>query len=191
MGVFRPLEVGAKQLLTDACWMGSRFIANWSNPVAVRFYDAASASGFEFDELLRVIPKLRIIYVAVPKAASTRIKQTLAAAIGRRSTSLWQHRRRRFRGPPGPKSMTMTSFHRLATNPATLRFSFVRNPYARVVSCWADKFRGKPLASGDEFIEGYLALRHEIDAELADRPRSHLVICRLCHVCDRAREQAG
>jgi len=166
MGVLRPIEVGAKQLLTDACWIGSRFIANWSDPRAVAFYDTASAYGFEFDELLRVIPTLRTIYVAVPKAASTRIKMTLAAAVGCRSASLRQVRRRRFRGPQGPKSMTMSAFHKLATDPTTLRFSFVRNPYARAVSCWADKFQGKPLVGGDDYVEGYLARRGEVDARL-------------------------
>jgi hypothetical protein len=51
----------------------------------------------------------------------------------------------------------------------------VRNPYARAVSCWADKFRDKPLAPGDPFIDIYLARRHEIDATLpagADRTLS-------------------
>ncbi|MGH6683992.1 MAG: sulfotransferase family 2 domain-containing protein [Pseudolabrys sp.] len=56
-----------------------------------------------------------------------------------------------------------------------MRFSFVRNPYARAVSCWADKFAGKPLAPGDFFIDGYLATRQQIDVGLpvgADRTLS-------------------
>jgi hypothetical protein len=71
--------------------------------------------------------------------------------------------------------MTIDSFFRLATGSDTLRFSFVRNPYARIVSCWADKFAGKPLIGGDVFIDPYLALRSEIDADLpagADRTLS-------------------
>lgn len=191
MGILRPVEVGAKQILTDACWIGSRLIANWSDPRAVNFYDAAANGGFEFNQLLRVIPQLRTIYVAVPKAASTRIKQTLAAVVGRRSASLRTGRRVRFRGPQGPKSMTLTAFHRLATDPATLRFSFVRNPLARAVSCWADKFQGKPLVSGDDYVEGYLMRRSEIDAGLPGWSRPHSVLRRFCHLCHRAREQAG
>jgi len=57
----------------------------------------------------------------------------------------------------------------------TFRFSFVRNPYARVVSCWADKFADKPLVDGDFFIDSYLAVRRQIDAKLpagADRTLS-------------------
>ena len=66
--------------------------------------------------------------------------------------------------------MTVNSFYRLATNPDTLRFSFVRNPYARAVSCWAHKFADKPLIYGDFFIDAYLAIRREIDTELPAGP---------------------
>jgi hypothetical protein len=62
--------------------------------------------------------------------------------------------------------MTVAAFHRMATSPDTLRFSFVRNPYARAVSCWADKFGSKPLVPGDVYIDAYLALRPRIDADL-------------------------
>jgi hypothetical protein len=69
--------------------------------------------------------------------------------------------------------MTISSFFRLATSPQTLRFSFVRNPYARVVSCWAEKFRDRPLAGGDPSIKVYLASRHEADVGLpAGRDRT-------------------
>jgi hypothetical protein len=62
--------------------------------------------------------------------------------------------------------MSMHSFFRLVTDGRTLRFSFVRNPYARAVSLWADKFRDKPLIGGDLLIDKYLAKRHEIDPRL-------------------------
>jgi hypothetical protein len=170
MGFLRPLEVGAKNFVTGARWFGSRVVAKWSDPCAVEFYDAIAAGGFEFDELINVVPSLRVMYVTVPKVASTRIRQTLAAAVGRRMISLRPGRRRRFRGPQGPRSMKLAAFHTLATDPKTLRFSFVRNPYARAVSCWADKLQGKPLVPGDDFVDAYLARKQEINADLPAGP---------------------
>jgi hypothetical protein len=168
MGVFRPVEGGVRLALAQTRWFGSRLIARQFNPAAIEFFDAIASGGFEFDDLIKLIPSLGIIYIVVPKVASTRIKLTLAEAVGRHSISL--RGRHRFRGPRGPSSMTITSFHRLATDPKTLRFSFVRNPYARAVSCWADKWQDKPLVRGDDFIDDYLARRHEIDAGLPAGP---------------------
>lgn len=51
--------------------------------------------------------------------------------------------------------MTKSSFYRLTTDAGMLRFSLVRNPYARAVSCWADRYRGKPLVPGDPFTDIY------------------------------------
>ena len=167
MSVFQPFEVGARQLVIRTRWIGSRLAASIANPSAVEFCDALAATGFEFDDLVNVAPSLGVIYVSVPKVASTRIKLTLLAeAVGRHVLPCGPRRRRRLRGLHGPRSMTVGTFHQLATDPSTLRFSFVRNPYARALSCWADKWQDRPLVSGDVFIDRYLALRAEIDAAL-------------------------
>jgi hypothetical protein len=47
-------------------------------------------------------------------------------------------------------------FHQLATSAETLCFTFVRNPYARLVSAWSNKFSEKPLRRGDPHIDLYL-----------------------------------
>ena len=162
MRLLRPVEIAVKKLP----WIASESVAEFLNPAAVEFYENLLAGGYEPDQLLFVLPKQMLIYIAVPKAASTRIKRTLARAEGRLSRSLKPSRRSKYRGPYGPRNMTIGSFFRLARKPDTLRFSFVRNPYARVVSCWAHKFADKPLVRGDSFIDAYLAIRHEIDADL-------------------------
>jgi Sulfotransferase family len=171
MRVLRPFEIAAKELP----WIASRSFAGFLDPAAVEFYENLTARGFEPEQLLFVLPKHKLIYVAVPKAASTRIKRTLARADGRFSRSLKPGGRLRYRGPYGPRNITVNSFYRLAMDPGTLRFSFVRNPYARAVSCWSDKFANKPLVPGDRFIDAYLAVRKDIDAKLpagADRTLS-------------------
>jgi hypothetical protein len=162
MRLLRPLEIAAKELP----WVASRSVAGVLNPAAVQFYENLVAGGYEPDHLLFSLPKHRLIYIAVPKAASTRIKRTLARVEGRLSRSLKPGRRSQYRGPYGPRNTTIGSFFRLATDPDTLRFSFVRNPYARIVSCWAHKFSDRPLVRGDSFIDAYLAIRREIDANL-------------------------
>ena len=166
MRLLRPIEVRAKQF----AWIVTEPLVDVFDPAAAAFYHRLASSGYEPDVLLNVLPSRRLLYVVVPKAASTRIRQTLARAGGRRILSLKPSRRLRYSGPHGPRSMTKSSFFRLATNPDTLRFSFVRNPYARAVSCWADKFRGKPLVSGDHFIDLYLARRREIASDLPAGP---------------------
>ena len=171
MRLLRPLEIAVKELP----WIASESVAEFLNPVAVEFYENLLAGGYEPDQLLFVLPKHKLLYIGVPKAASTRIKKTLARVVGQFSRSLKGSRRSQYRGPYGLRNMTIGSFFRLATSSDTLRFSFVRNPYARVVSCWAHKFADRPLVRGDSFIDAYLAIRQEIDANLpagADRTLS-------------------
>jgi len=162
MRIFRQLETAAKQLP----WIASEVVAGAFDPPATEFYKRLRSGGYFPDLLVNVVPAHKIIYVLVPKAASTRIRLTLASVVSRRMRTLNPTRRRKHRGPYGPRSMTIGSFFRLATSCETLRFSFVRNPYARAVSCWADKFCGKPLIAGDRFVDFYLAHRRTIDASL-------------------------
>ena len=171
MRFLRPVEIAVKEIP----WIVSRPLAGFFNPAAAKFYANLAAGGYEAEELLKVLPRHRLIYVAVPKSASTRIRRTLAQVEGRHSRSLTSTGRSRYRGPYGPRNFTVSAFYRLATGADTLRFSFVRNPYARAVSCWSDKFANKPLVPGDAFIDIYLAIRRDIDAKLpagADRTLS-------------------
>ena len=146
--------------------MLSRSVAGFRNPVAAEFYENLASNGYEADALVNVLPDHKLIYIAVPKAASTRIRKTLARVEGKFFLTLKSSRRSKYRGPRGPRNTTIDLFFHLATSPETLRFSFVRNPYARAVSCWADKFAGKPLVHGDASVDAYLAIRREIDGQL-------------------------
>lgn len=163
MGVLRPIESGIKQFCADSRWFASMVVASWREPAAVAFYRNLEAQAY-FP--LVVLPSRNTIYVIVHKAASTRIRTTLAAVAGRHTRRLKPARRGEFRMLRGPRTMTVRSFYRLATSPLTLRFSFVRNPYARAVSCWADKFQNKPLEPGLREINDYLARRAQIDRSL-------------------------
>jgi hypothetical protein len=156
----------AETTLKEFPWIVSRSVAGFTNPGSVAFYQKMTSGGYEPEKHILVLPRHKLIYVAIPKSASTRIRKTLARFEGRFSRSLKASKRSNYRGPYGPRNMTIGSFQDLAISPATLRFSFVRNPYARAVSCWADKFALKPLVAGDSFIDAYLAERSEIDPSL-------------------------
>ncbi len=148
--VFRPI-LGALEDTARRVTVGSR------DPEAYAFYARLTAEGCAPNSHIVALPTHRIIYVSVPKCASSRIKMTLSALIGYSPKSSWEANNRRFSGLKGPKYIGLSTFHRLATDPATLSFAFVRNPYARLVSCWADKFCDKPLVAGDAWVDKYLA----------------------------------
>jgi len=136
------------------------------DPGATQFFEALAAGGYDPDAHIDVLPQHRLIYVCVPKCASTTIKTALSRLTVRGPIAPDKIHNRRHTGLRAPSRIGLSAFHRLATSPATLRFAFVRNPYARLVSAWADKFQNKPLVRGDSFIEKYLAHRADIDASL-------------------------
>jgi hypothetical protein len=158
-----------KDIWNEARWNASRIRAEISAPEAKRFYDELISKAYDPERYIRIAPKQRIIYITVGKAASTRIKWLLRELPGARSISpLKSDRPHRYRDLVGPRDLGVSAFYRLATGRQTLRFTFVRNPYDRLVSCWAHCFRGKPLVPSDDRIEKYLALRREIDPSLPE-----------------------
>lgn len=138
---------------------------------AAAFYRDLVARGYLPNVLIDVLPEHRLIYVSVPKAASTTIRMVLSVMIGRApaATTDDQHIRR-ISGLLSPRHAGISAFYRLARDPRTLRFSFVRNPYDRLVSAWADKFRNRPLVPGDPYVEEYLLCRPRIDSSLPRGP---------------------
>ncbi|MGH7193287.1 MAG: sulfotransferase family 2 domain-containing protein, partial [Candidatus Saccharimonadales bacterium] len=142
-------------------------VAERIEPAAAAFSKKLNDEGFFFNQLVNILPDRGVIYVAVPKVASTRIRSTLGKIAGRYSRQINPRRWGRRRPPQVPRSMSVRTFYRLATDPDTLRFSFVRNPYARLVSSWAHIFKDRPLVAGSaEIVDGYLAQRENIDKTL-------------------------
>jgi Sulfotransferase family len=147
----------------------------WFDRSAAAFYSELIGEGFAPNSHIDVLPRHRLIYVCVPKCASTTIKMTLSGLTSRRPGSFDELHKRRFSGLTSPARVGVARFYRLATSPQTLRFAFVRNPYARLVSAWADKFQNKPLAPGeDSFVDQYLVGRRSTDASLPAGPESTL-----------------
>jgi hypothetical protein len=142
-----------------------------AHPDALAFYRAVEKQAFLPNDLIDVVPSLNLLYLAVPKAASSRIRGSLAAMIGRdtvsdwRSDANWKVHKRKSSGLSAPRH-GIVQFHRLATDPSALRFTFVRNPYARLVSCWADQYADRPLVPGYGRVELYLEHRARVNPKL-------------------------
>jgi Sulfotransferase family len=136
------------------------------DPRANVFYASLVDNGYNHVAQIDVLPQHRILYLCIPKCASTTIRMALSAMIRQAPATPEQVHLRRYSGLKSPKQVGSSTFRRLVHDRATLRFSFVRNPYDRLVSAWADKFQSKPLVAGDPFIEAYLKLRKAMDLPL-------------------------
>jgi len=144
----------------------TRFIDSCFDPEASRFYSDLVERGFDQLSHIDVLPRQRVVYLCIPKCASTTIRMALSAMIGYGEVPAEQVHLRRQSGLRSPKQVGASAFYRLVKDETALRFSFVRNPYDRLVSAWADKFRDKPLAAGDPIVDIYLEQRRAMDLPL-------------------------
>jgi hypothetical protein len=148
-----------------------KLLDRWFDPGATKFYSDLVARGFNQLTYIDVLPRERILYLAIPKCASTTIRMALTAMIGRQVPPCAEHvHLRRHSVLQSPKQVGASTFHRLAKDANALRFSFVRNPYDRLVSAWADKFQDKPLGRGGDIIEAYLQKRQALGLALPRNP---------------------
>jgi hypothetical protein len=170
----RPITRFTKSYLNSIEDGARRLIVGWRDPQSYEFYMQLVANGFAPNAHIDVLPEQRVIYVCVPKNASSRIKMTLSAVLGRTLRSDWEAHKRKLSGLKSPKRVGLTIFHRLATDPRALRFAFVRNPYARLVSCWLNKFREVPLTPAKPVVDSYLAWRQQNDPSLPEGPTNTL-----------------
>jgi hypothetical protein len=144
-----------------ATWLDRR-----RDPAAAAFYSELLTRGCAPNTHIDVLPRHRIVYLCIPKCASTTIKMALSALAGRTPASFEQIHQRRHSGLKSPFEIGLSNFRALALDRATLRFAFVRNPYDRLVSAWADKFQNKSLVPGDDFVDKYLGYRDAADPAL-------------------------
>jgi hypothetical protein len=143
-------------------------LAQW-HPRALELYEKVAASAYKPDELIDVLHAQRILYIAVPKAACSRIRATLSALIGRDPVSVGKIHDRGVSGLRAPRH-SVVDFHEVVEDPDALRFTFVRNPYDRILSCWANQYRGKPLVPGDRYVGLYLRHKREMGLSLPEGP---------------------
>ena len=142
------------------------------NSPAAKFFNAVREHHFDAETYIDVLPQHCLIYLWVPKAASTTIRSVLSSLeVGTPpGPPLDVLNSRRCSGIRSPRQAGFSVFHRLAKSAEALRFTFVRNPYARLLSAWSDRFQGRPLIEGHPSINAYRARRAVISRSLPDGP---------------------
>jgi hypothetical protein len=142
------------------------------NTPAAAFFNAVREHHFDAETYIDVLPQHSLIYLWVPKSASTTIRSILSSleAGTPPGPSLELLSNRRCSGIRSPRLAGFPVFHQLAKSAEALRFTFVRNPYARVLSTWSDRFQGRPLIEGNPSINAYRSHRAAISRLLPDGP---------------------
>lgn len=126
-----------------------------------------SPRGHTFD----IIPSHNILYVPIQKNATSLIRRTLSEIGGMKSYGALR-KVATYGNPMTMEEAPVADFYRILQSPEALRFAFVRNPYDRLVSAWASKFKDQPLVPSKNFSRGhpeidtYLRLRKGIDPAL-------------------------
>jgi hypothetical protein len=143
-----------------------KFLDRFLDPQATRFYSLLVANGHPQLSYIDVLPQQKILYLAIPKCGSTTIRTALAAMIGEIPRCCEHVHLRRQSILKSPKQVGASTFYRLVKDESALRFSFVRNPYDRLVSAWADKFQNKPLVPGDDIVGAYLRKQQAMNLAL-------------------------
>ena len=102
------------------------------NAPAAAFFNTIREHHFDAETYIDVLPQHRLIYLCVPKAASTTIRSILSSLeVGTPpGPALELLYNRRCTGIRSPRLAGFSVFHRLTKSAETLRFTFVRNPYA-------------------------------------------------------------
>lgn len=142
------------------------------NSPAATFFNTIREHHNDAETYIDVLPQHRLIYLCVPKAASTTIRSILSSLeVGTPpGPALELLYNRRCTGIRSPRLAGFSVFHRLTKSAETLRFTFVRNPYARLLSAWSDRFQGRRLVEGKPSINAYRAHRAAISPLLPHGP---------------------
>jgi hypothetical protein len=156
-------RVRARVVNSRECWLHSS---------AAAFFKGIREQHFDPETYIDVLPQHKLIYLCVPKAASSTIRSVLSSLeVGTPpGPPLELLYNRRCNGIRSPRQAGFSVFHWLAKSAEALRFTFVRNPYARLLSTWSDRFQDRPLIGRHPSVRIYREYRAAISRSLPDGP---------------------
>lgn len=168
---FLSLESRLKRRYRAAYQRTSILVARISGHPSFDFFDRKVGRDAWRLGRVTVMTECNVIYLPIPKNANSKTRRILAEVRGVQNPFA-KSKKRKFRKPLTAAAISIQEFHRVLNSPGRLSFVVVRDPYRRIVSAWANKFRDRPLISNPVFqrqtpeLNVYLRLRESIDRSL-------------------------
>ncbi len=131
------------------------------DPVLHHKYNLLKRDGADFEYFTYLYPEKKVIYREVPKVASSFILTTLIMDRHGLNAEIGNMHKQAKSRLLGPRHLDIPSVVQQASDPEGFTFTFVRDPYARLVSCYMDKFANVPIGNGSYIsavVEAWAAL---------------------------------
>ena len=157
----------AKRAVRAACYTWDESMARRNAPRDYFKWHALENDSLSPDYFMHVVPERKLIYVEVPKTASSYIIAELVKAFRGSNAEGNLHCRSRS-GLKSPRAIGISKFVDLIDDPETFIFTSVRNPYTRLVSCYFDKFSNVAIGDGSYISNTYIAYRRLIGEPAVD-----------------------
>ena len=144
----RGFGAATKRAIRAAQYAWDESMARRNSPYELFKWKALESSALSPDYFMHILPSYKLIYIEVPKAASSYILEKLQELTNPKTPKAKNIHTRSESGFDSPRSMGIVPFVKLIDDPETLIFTSVRNPYSRIVSCYFDKFSEVIIGDG-------------------------------------------
>jgi len=153
----RGFGAATKRAIRAARYAWDESMARRNSPYELFKWKALESSALSPEYFMHILPSHKLIYIEVPKSASSYILEKLQELTKSNASGAKNIHRRSESGFDSPLSMGIVPFVRLIDDPETLIFTSVRNPYSRLVSCYFDKFSNVTLGDGSYISNVYIS----------------------------------